>query len=285
VKSQDQKPKTEDHYFMHKNGHSPFIIGHRGASAIAPENTLAAFQKAIDDGADGLEFDVRLSKDGVPVVFHDATLRRIAGRNLRVISLNSEELEKLDVGSWFNAKYPNKYNENFSRERVPTLEKFLEFLGDYKGLLYLELKCKETEIPQLVRAVAEVVKKSKLFANITIKSFTLEAVAETNRLLPEVRTAALFAPKITTLLDKQSYLIAKAQECQADELSLHFSLATYKLVESAKLQGLPTIIWTADHPVWVKRASEIGLKAIITNNPARLLAKRHEVFNKTSILI
>lgn len=270
---------------MPTNGNSPLIIGHRGASALAPENTFAAFQKAIEDGADGLEFDVRLAKDGVPIVFHDATLRRIAGKRLRVINFTAEELQTLDVGSWFNLKYPNKFNGKFSQETVPTLERFLEFLGDYKGLLYLELKCVETEIPQLVTSVTEVVKKSKLFPNITIKSFALEAVAQTNKLLPEVRTAALFAPKIMTLLDKQSYLIAKSQECKADELSLHFSLATFKLVESAKDQGLSTIIWTADHPVWVKRASEIGLKAIITNNPARLLAKRHEVFNKTSILI
>lgn len=270
---------------MQKHGNSPLIIGHRGSSALAPENTLAAFQKAIEDGADGLELDVRLAKDGVPVVFHDATLRRIAGKRIRVINVNSEELQTLDVGSWFNLKYPTKFNSKFSKERIPTLEKFLDFLGDYKGLVYLELKSKESEILQLVKAVTEIVKKSKLFANITIKSFALEAVALTNKLLPEVHTAALFAPKIMTLLDKQSYLIAKARECKADELSLHFSLATHKLVEIAANQGLSTIIWTADHPVWVKRASEIGLKAIITNNPARLLAKRHEVFRKTSILI
>lgn len=271
---------------MQKNGNSPLIIGHRGSSSLAPENTLAAFQKAIEDGADGLELDVRLAKDGVPVVFHDATLRRIAGKKNRVINVNSEELQTLDVGSWFNLKYPNKFNSKFSQERIPTLEKFLDFLGDYKELVYLELKCSRAdEIPHLVKAVTEIVKKSKLFPYITIKSFALEAVAWTNKLLPEVHTAALFAPKIMTLLDKQSYLIAKARECKADELSLHFSLATYKLVENASNQGLSTIIWTADHPVWVKRASEIGLKAIITNNPARLLAKRHEVFRKTSILI
>ena len=270
---------------MPKNDKSPLIIGHRGASALAPENTLGAFQKAIEDGADGLEFDVRLAKDGVPIVFHDATLRRIAGKNIRVTEFTSEELQTLDVGSWFNLKYPNRFNEKFSQETVPTLKQFLEFLGDYRGLLYLELKCKPLEIPTLVKAVTEIVRKSKLFANITIKSFKLEAVAQTNKLLPEVRTAALFAPKIMTLLKKQSHLIEKAQECKADELSLHFSLATYKLVESAENQGLSTIIWTADHPVWIKRASEIGLKAIITNNPARLLAKRYEFFNKTSILI
>jgi glycerophosphoryl diester phosphodiesterase len=270
---------------MHKNAHLPLIIAHRGASAFAPENTLAAFQKAIEEGADGLEFDVRLAKDGVPVVFHDAALRRIASRNLSVINCTAQDLQNLDIGSWFNLKYPKIANPKFSRETVPTLEKFFDFLGDYQGLLYLELKCKEAELSTLVKNVTEIVRKSKLFPNITIKSFKLEAVAETNKILPEVRTAALFAPEIMTILRKQIRLIEKAQECQADELSLHFSLATQKIVKSAKKQGMPTIIWTADHPVWIKRASEIGLKAIITNNPARLLAKRYEFFNKTSILI
>ncbi|HRH44557.1 MAG TPA: glycerophosphodiester phosphodiesterase family protein [Pyrinomonadaceae bacterium] len=270
---------------MHNPRHSPLIIAHRGASAFAPENTLAAFERAIEEGADGLEFDVRIAKDGVPIVFHDATLRRIAQKRVSVTNFTAEELGKLDVGSWFNFKYPKKANTDFSRETVPTLTKFLDFLGDFKGLLYLELKCKESEIATLVKNVTEIVKKSKLFPNIIIKSFKLEAVAQTNKLLPEVRTAALFAPEIMTLLKKQSHLIDKAKECKADELSLHFSLATQKLVESADRQGMPTLIWTADHPVWVKRASEIGLKAIITNNPARLLAKRHEFFNKTSILI
>lgn len=270
---------------MKKNDHSPLIIAHRGSSAFAPENTLAAFARAIEEGADGLEFDVRIAKDGVPIVFHDAGLRRIAQKKVSVTNFTAEELGKLDVGSWFNLKYPKKANPNFSRETVPTLEKFLDFLGDYKGLLYLELKCKDSEIATLVKNVTEIIKKSKLFANITVKSFKLEAIIQTKKKLPETRTAALFAPEIMTLLKKQSRLIEKAQEYRADELSLHFSLATQKIVQKAEKEGLPTIIWTADHPVWVKRASEIGLKAIITNNPARLLAKRYEFFNKTSILI
>ncbi|MBX7173979.1 MAG: hypothetical protein K1X72_23615 [Pyrinomonadaceae bacterium] len=270
---------------MHKNGNSPLIIAHRGASAVAPENTLAAFQKAIQEGADGLEFDVRIAKDGVPIVFHDATLRRTAQKKIGVTHFTAEELSRIDVGSWFNLKNPKKADASFSNEMIPSLEKFLEFLGDYQGLLYLELKCKDSEIATLVKNVTEIVRKSKLFPKIIIKSFKLEAIAETKKLLPEVRTAALFAPEIMTLLKKQTRLIEKAKDCLADELSLHFSLATQKIVAEAEKEGMPTIIWTADHPVWVKRASEIGLKAIITNNPARLLAKRHEFFNKTSILI
>lgn len=270
---------------MKENNHSPLIIAHRGASAIAPENTIAAFRRAIEDGADGLEFDVRLTKNGVPVVFHDATLKRIANRNLGILNLTSDELQSVDAGSWFNERNPQKANSDFCGEKISTLQQILDFLGDYKGLLYVELKCKDAEIPLLVKAVAKIIRESKLFSNIIIKSFKLSAIEQIRKLIPEICTAALFAPKIMAILRKQSSLIEKAQEYKSNELSLHFSLATQKLVEKAKIQGLQTIIWTADHPVWVKRACEIGIKAIITNNPARLLAKRHEILRKTSIFV
>ena len=92
---------------------SPLIIGHRGASAVAPENTMAAFREAIAVGADGIEFDVRLARDGVPVVIHDSTLRRTGGLNKRVADLSAEEISKIDVGSWFAPRFAN--------ETVPSL--------------------------------------------------------------------------------------------------------------------------------------------------------------------
>ena len=76
----------------------PLIIGHRGASALAPENTLASFSRAIADGADGFEFDVRLSRDHIPVVIHDADLKRTAHKNSRVAALSAQELSQIDVG-------------------------------------------------------------------------------------------------------------------------------------------------------------------------------------------
>lgn len=262
---------------MSESSYFPFIIAHRGASAISPENTLGAFRQAIEDGADGLEFDVRITKNGVPVVFHDPTLKRIAGKNARVIRLTSDELRSVDAGSWFNIRNPQRSNANFSNERISTLEETLEFLGDYKGLLYIELKCSDAEMPCLVEAVAGIVRNSKLLSNIIVKSFALPALKKIKESVPNVRTAALFAPKIMALLRRQSLLIEKALECEANEISLHFSLASQKIVEKAKMQGLKTIIWTADHPVWVKRGAEIGLQAIITNDPARLLKERQRL--------
>lgn len=262
----------------------PIIIAHRGASALAPENTFAAFQKAIEDGAEGIEFDVRLSKDGIPIVFHDSGLKRLAQKDAQVIKYSYDELQNFDIGSWFNKKNPHLADTRFSKERIPSLEGLLEFLKFYKGLLYIELKCKKDEIKTLVEAVCKVIKQTKMLPQIVLKSFKLKAIALAKVILPEIYTASLFAPKILNVIHKKRHLLKKAEDCLANEISLHYSLATKKLVARAKNQGLLTTIWTADNPRWVKRAFNLDINAIITNNPAILLAEREMILHGNSIL-
>ena len=257
----------------------PLIIAHRGASALAPENTLAAFRRALADGADGVEFDVRLTKDGEVVVFHDATLRRLTNRKNLVSSLTAEELAGVDVGSWF-ARRRNHEGGDFAGETIPTLRALLEFLKDFRGLIYIELKCRESETEKLARAVCEIISASHLLPQIIVKSFQLEVIPAVRRHCPQARTAALFAPKIMTILRKEKRLVSIADELGADMISVHFSLATRKLMKKAGKRNLPVTIWTADHPRWVRRAFELGLFAVITNNPAVLLAKRAEILEK-----
>jgi glycerophosphoryl diester phosphodiesterase len=258
----------------------PLIIAHRGASALAPENTFAAFRQAIADGAEGLEFDVRLSKDGKVVVFHDATLRRLSDRKNLVSSLTVEELQKIDVGSWFTKRKTNHSNGDFSGETIPTLAGLLEFLKDFKGLIYIELKCRESEIEKLSKAVCEIISDSVLLPQIIVKSFQLEIIPQIKKFCPKVKTAALFAPKIMTILRKEKRLVSIADELGADMISVHFSLATRKLMKKAEKRNLPVTIWTADNPRWIKRAFDLGLFAVITNNPATLLAKRAELLER-----
>jgi glycerophosphoryl diester phosphodiesterase len=138
----------------------PLIIAHRGVSARAPENTLAAFQMAIDAGAEGLEFDVRLAKDGVPVVTHDHDLKRVGSRNERVAALTSDELGKIDVGSWFNHRYPKRAQPEFVNQTVPTLKQVLDLLADFGGLIYIELKPRQSDFHKLSEAVCNLIKGS-----------------------------------------------------------------------------------------------------------------------------
>src|SRR5207253_1739431 len=122
----------------------PLILGHRGASAVAPENTLAAFSRAISDGADGIEFDVRLSRDHVPVVIHDATLNRTGLIDRLVCELTAKELGEVDVGHWFAARGQTGA-QSFAGEKLPTLAQIFEIFSTKTGVLYVEMKCSAGE--------------------------------------------------------------------------------------------------------------------------------------------
>ncbi|MBX3244402.1 MAG: hypothetical protein KF685_08100 [Acidobacteria bacterium] len=255
---------------------SPLIIAHRGASAVAPENTLAAFRHAIEAGADGIELDVRLASDGVAVVIHDQDLKRTAGFEGRVSSYSSDELSHFDVGSWFRRKR-SEVNGKFSDQKVLSLRSTLAAISDFRGFIYIEMKCRNDDAEALAKAVAEDIAASETSGTLIVKSFKMSAVSYIRRYCPEVRTAALFAPKIRTLLRKEKYLVKIAHELGVNELSLHYSLVTRKLMKKAAKRGLPVTVWTADNPRWVKRAMKLGLNAIITNDPERLLKRRSEL--------
>lgn len=260
----------------------PLIIAHRGASALAPENTLAAFTKAIEVGADGIEFDVRLTKDKTVVVFHDDDLLRIGEAENSIADLNYEDLQNFDIGSWFNKLNPKVQNPDFAAERIPTLERTLEFLNDYRGVIYIELKCRKKDVEVLSKEVCRIIEKSKLFPQIIVKSFNLDALPIIKKHCPKIKTAALFTLKVLTLLRKEKRLINIAKDLGVDFLSLHFSLATKNLMRKAAKQNLNVAIWTVENPRWVKRAVKLGISHVITNNPAELLAKLREILRKNS---
>jgi len=253
---------------------TPLIIGHRGASSFAPENTLAAFQLAIDAGADGLEFDVQLSKDGVPVVIHDATLERTGGRRDRVADLTAAELGSADVGSWFNDKHPKLADSAFADQSVPTLAQVLELCRDFDGLIYIELKVNVADYRSLAIAVSDVIRDSPRLGQMIVKSFRLGAIPVVRHRLPEAQTAALFEPTIMTVLRRRKYMIALAHEFGAQQISLHHTLASKKLTYLAREAQMPVTIWTADAPKWIARCQTRGIRALITNDPKRLLDAR-----------
>ena len=248
----------------------PLIIGHRGASEHAPENTLAAFKMAIDAGADGIEFDVQLAKDGVPVVIHDATLRRTGLRPNKIADLTAEQLGHIDVGSWFNLKFPKKAKPEFANETVPTLSQVLELTRDFDGLIYIELKVNVPDYVALASTVCQVIRDSPQLSQMIVKSFELGTIPEVRHRLPEVQTAALFEPTIRDYLRRRKYMIALAREFGAHQISLHHSLVTRKLTTLALVAGMPITIWTADDPKWNRRCQKLGIGALITNDPLKM---------------
>lgn len=255
-------------------GETPLIVAHRGASAVAPENTLAAFQRAIECGADGIEFDVRLAGDGVPVVIHDQTLDRTAGRPARVSDVTSDELSQIDVGTWFNRANTELAAPEFENQTVPTLRETLDLLAGFGGRIFVELKSEEADILPLCRSLADIILDSPLLMQIVVKSFRLAAIPAMRTLCPEVTTAALFEPDIKTILRKKRHILTIARELGADEISIHRSLATRKFVAAAEEAGFPVAVWTVDEPKWFTKAVETGIYALITNDPRKMIQVR-----------
>jgi glycerophosphoryl diester phosphodiesterase len=249
----------------------PTIIAHRGASAQAPENTLAAFRTAMDVGAGGVEFDVRLARDGVPVVIHDRDLKRTGKRPQKVSELTSKELSEVDVGSWFNRRFRRRARPEFENETVATLEQTLSLLKDFNGPIYIELKANASTFRDLSAAVCDVIRNSPLLPQIIIKSFKLASIPEVKHLLPNVQTAALFAVDVMLIIRHREHIVTLASEFGADRISVHHSLVSPKLANRAAEAGMPITVWTVDDPGWLSRRRNLNIDALITNDPAKFL--------------
>lgn len=236
------------------------IIGHRGASFDAPENTVAAIKLAWEQKADGSEFDIYLTKDKKIAVIHDATTKRTAGTDRKVVDTPLAELRDLDVGRW--------KGERFAKERIPTLNEMLATVPDGKRV-FIEVKCGPEIVPELDR----VLKASKLKPEHTpVISFNASVVAAVKKARPEVPAYWLVS------LDRKNAkpptaeeLIAKARSIKADGLDLS---ATPTLDEgfarAVKAAGLKLYVWTVNDPAVAKRMVGIGVDGITTDRPGWL---------------
>jgi glycerophosphoryl diester phosphodiesterase len=163
----------------------PILFAHRGASAHAPENTLAAFELALAQGTDGIELDAKLSSDGYVVVIHDPTVDRTTGARGRVKDMSLADLRSLDAGSFFSG--------NFNTEKIPTLEEVFEALGK-KLFINVELTNYNTPRDHLVESVCILIKKFNLQKQVMFSSFYAFNLSKARSYLPEVPCGLLAFP-------------------------------------------------------------------------------------------
>jgi glycerophosphoryl diester phosphodiesterase len=232
----------------------PLNIAHRGASYDAPENTLAAFDLALRLGADGIELDVRLSADGVPVVIHDATLDRTTDGRGPVSAWRWPELRSLDAGSWFDSQY--------ARQRIPSLEDVFAAFGE--RLLYvIELKTNSLRDHRLEQAVIAIIQRHGLADQVILASLNPFALRRVRRLLPQIAVGLLISPhqplylrwtRLGTVMRYASRL-------------LHHTLIDANTVAWARRYGYRLHAWTVDEPDEMMRLAALGVDAILTNRP------------------
>lgn len=233
------------------------IIAHRGASADAPENTLPAMKLAWEQGADAIELDLWLSKDGKLVVFHDSETKRFDGQSRPVASLTLGELRQLDVGSFKGAA--------FKGERIPALEPILATIPPGRRAV-LELKCGPEILPELRRVLDAAARDPK---EIAIISFNFDTVRESKRLFPRSEHYYLHGFKKDSPSQPDiDALIRRCREADLDGLDLQSTWpVTRDFVSNVKDAGLKLIVWTVDDANVAKGLAEAGVDGITTNKP------------------
>jgi glycerophosphoryl diester phosphodiesterase len=165
----------------------PAIFAHRGFSSQAPENTIPAFLKAVEIGANGIELDVQLSADGEIVVFHDSMLDRTTNGNGKVSERLLSSLKKLDAGSWFSIDYKGV--------NIPTLQEVFNEIPD-NFLINVELKNDRNQVEILPSKVVELLKKNNKFEQVLISSFSVDMIKEMQKHLPQIKIGLLAMPSI-----------------------------------------------------------------------------------------
>ena len=230
----------------------PVIIAHRGASAAAPENTIAAFKRAVELGAGGIEFDVQLSLDGQPVVIHDETVDRTSNGTGWVKDKTLEELKTLDFGSWFAP--------GFSGERISTLEEVLFLLSSWTGMLNIEIKSGPVFYHGIEKKVVGLVRKYNMSHRVIISSFNHYSLVEVAGIAPEIGTGVLY---MEGLYEPWSYAI-KLGACAVHPL---FHTLVPEVVEGCRENGIAVNTFTVDRPELIKKMIVMGVDGIITNVP------------------
>ena len=234
----------------------PVVIAHRGASAEAPENTIAAFELALEQGADGIELDVHLSADDHPVVIHDFTLERTTDGAGPVSGHRVRELKRLDAGAWRDRR--------FRGQRIQTLQEVLERFRD-RARFWVELKGGSALYSSIEERVVSLLEIYDVVDRALVQSFDHEAIARIRALNREIRIGALVAqsPVERALL----------QPGAVDAICPGGHLVTEALLAEIRGAGCDCYVWTINEPAQMDRLVGWGVSGIITDRPGVLRAR------------
>ena len=234
----------------HGSWHTPLVIGHRGSSARAPENSVEAFRRAGVDGADGVELDVLACATGEIVVFHDDDLRRLAGRHERIADLPLSDIRDIAL---------------LSGARIPTLAEALAACG-VELLVNIELKSSrvfDAAVPALVERVSETVDHAGAAARVLVSSFNPLAVRAWSRWRPDVKAALLFE-RAGLAAAWKPWTLPWLHPFAAHP---HESLCQARAIDHWHRAGYAVNTWTVDDPVRLRALRDAGIDGIVTNDP------------------
>ncbi len=232
------------------------VTSHRGFSHSVPENTLPAIEKAIEEQADYVEIDVRLTSDGVPVLLHDASLKRTTGLNEKIWNVTYAEVAQLDAGSWMG--------DEFTGITIPTLE---EVFALAKGQVMLNLDLKyHVDEEGLVEKVVALIEEYDMEYQCVIFSTNFGCLEQVKALNPDIQTGYILYQLYTGLLDNENI----------DFFSMKSTLVTKEVVDEIHTHGKTIHTWTVNTKAEIERLERLGVDNIITDNPAYAKAVLYE---------
>ena len=253
----------DDELLSMLGGVAPVVTAHRGYSAAAPENTLPAFQLAIDQGCEWAELDVQMTRDGVVMVTHDTSLRRCTGRNENIYDLTYNEVRKLDAGRWFHRQFTGSY--------IPTLE---EVLALCKGKAELNIEIKpSTFTPTLEAETVRLIHAYDYGADCVVTSQSYETLCKVKELDPDITTGYILALGVGTYYDLPA----------ADFFSVESTFITAGMVQQIHLRGKTISAWTINRQQDAEKLLQLGVDDLITDTPeiiAPLLARDKALDNR-----
>ena len=246
---------------MVSGGTSVTIIGHRGAAAVAPENTLAAFRAAMPD-ADVLELDVHLTLDDSVVVMHDATVDRTTDGKGAMLELTIAEIAALDAGSW--------KGDEFKGEPVPTLAQVLDMVNGTRVVL-VELKWPDQGIyKNLVSRVVQLIRDRKAESWVIVQSFEYEYLQQLRQLAPDITAYQLLYGYLSfppVYMDRSFHVGSYPIVEGVKGLAINYNFLSPSLVTALHDQGLKAVTWTVNDPADIRRVANLGVDGIISDNP------------------
>lgn len=230
------------------------IVGHRGASYIAPENTVASAKLGWELNADGVEIDIYMTSDKKVVVSHDKSTKRTSGVDYQIPETKASVLRKLDVGSWKDPKYAG--------EKLPLVKEIFKIIPKNKSqFLVVEIKTG----PEIFPALQKEIKKSKRLDQMAFIAFNWETIKKAKELYPN--------NKCYWLTSSEKDLADKMEECAAiglDGVDVHYKLVNKEMMQKANALGLDVWVWTVDSVEEAKRVAGLGVSSITTNRPGWL---------------
>jgi len=239
----------------------PLLFGHRGCSKAAPENTLASFNKILENNIPGVELDVHLCRSGELVVFHDLNLKRTTGLDALVSETDLEDIKKLDAGSWFGSSFKN--------ERVPTLDEVFKLMGT-KVYYDIEIKHRNKQYGDLEIKLVEKIAEWNMQNRVIISSFNPIAILGVRKANPQLNTAVIY----TKWKELPWYLRTGGGKyiCKPNILKpTRHQINPFSMFLNKKIEGYTVVTWTEDDLDKAEKYINMGVDGIVTNVPENML--------------